>query len=236
MALVPSLTGFTGSTGEHGHVAGHPGDLPSTVAQPVTPARNLLVLGSDERPDLPGSGRADTIVLVHLARGGRQAYLVSLPRDTGIPGDSCGPGWPGRLFCPLLRGGPAAEAEAVSRLTGVRIDGVISVRFGGLVALVDAVGGVDLTVDQEVRSRDTHQVFRPGRHHLAGAQALDYVRARDGLAGDLDRQRHQQELLVAALDRATSLGVLANRSDWKRYCVRPATRSRCHRTALIWPR
>ncbi|HEY9390601.1 MAG TPA: LCP family protein [Mycobacteriales bacterium] len=208
VALVPVLAGFTGG---RGHVTGNPDSRPSAVPAATTPARNLLVVGSDERPDLPGSGRADTIILVHLDRGGRRAYLVSLPRDTLVPGGSCGPGQPGELLCPLLRGGPEAEAEAVSRLTGVRIDGVVSVRFGGLVALVDAVGGVDLTVDREVRSRDTHRVFRTGRQHLTGTQALDYVRQRYDLAnGDLDRQRHQQELLAALLDRATSLGVLAN--------------------------
>ncbi|GGM61561.1 LCP family protein [Dactylosporangium sucinum] len=136
-------------------------------------------------------------------------------------------------------GGFELLALTVQRLTGLALDAGAIIDFAGLRAVVDAVGGVDLCVDVETTSvhvgwdaqgRETPpyrlippdfrpvkipgvraQVYPVGCRRFAGWEALDYVRQRELLPdGDYGRQRHQQQLLLALADKATSAGVLAN--------------------------
>ena len=109
-------------------------------------------------------------------------------------------------------GGAPLAVQTVERFTGVRVDHVLVLDFGGFAQVVDALGGLDLTVDQTITSIfPPHRVYPRGRHHFTGAQALDYVRQRYQYAdGDFTRERHQQEFLRALLNLAADSGVLAD--------------------------
>ena len=118
----------------------------------------------------------------------------------------------------------AAQAGArllsatLHRLTGIRFDGAALIDFSGFRKVIDLLGGVQMCVDTEVRSIHTDRVFPPGCQQMDGAQALDYVRQRYDLpGGDYDRQRHQQQLLRAMLDRRRRERTCdATRSSWTR--------------------
>ena len=128
-------------------------------------------------------------------------------------------------------------AKTVSHLTGIRrFDAGAIVNFGGFKQIVDAMGGVTMTIDQNVKSEHlqpggsprprlarcannqcAHPYYGPqaeykkGTYHLQGWQALDYVRQRYGLKNsDYDRQRHQQQFLKAVVAKTATTGVLAN--------------------------
>ncbi|MEU8295749.1 LCP family protein [Micromonospora sp. NPDC048909] len=172
---------------------------------------NYLLIGTDRRPgDTNPEQRADTILIVHVPAGLRQAYLVSIPRDllVAIPAGGSYPGGQDKINAAYEHGG-GGEAGAqllsatLARLTGLRFDGAALIDFSGIKQVIDLLGGVRMCVDSEVRSIHTTRVFTPGCRQMNGAEALDYVRQRYDLpGGDYDRQRHQQQLLRALLDRA----------------------------------
>ncbi|MFI7519503.1 LCP family protein [Micromonospora globbae] len=172
---------------------------------------NYLLIGTDRRPgDTNPEQRADTILIVHVPAGLRQAYLVSIPRDllVAIPAANGYAGGQDKINAAYEHGGGGESgaqllSATLARLTGLRFDGAALVDFSGIRQVVDLLGGVRMCVDREVRSIHTNRVFSPGCRQMNGAEALDYVRQRYDLpGGDYDRQRHQQQLLRAMLDRA----------------------------------
>ncbi|MEV4197387.1 LCP family protein [Micromonospora globbae] len=172
---------------------------------------NYLLIGTDRRPgDTNPEQRADTILIVHVPAGLRQAYLVSIPRDllVAIPATNGYAGGQDKINAAYEHGGGGESgaqllSATLARLTGLRFDGAALVDFSGIRQVVDLLGGVRMCVDREVRSIHTNRVFSPGCRQMNGAEALDYVRQRYDLpGGDYDRQRHQQQLLRAMLDRA----------------------------------
>ncbi|NUT36797.1 MAG: LCP family protein, partial [Hamadaea sp.] len=187
----------------------------------VDGALNILLIGNDSRdPDTDVSKasewRADTIVIVHVSADHEKVYLVSIPRDLyvfvpKIPTADYG-GTYAKINAAFAWGGMPLAVQTVENYSGVRIDHVVSIDFGGLKEVVDALGGVDMKVDKTIKS--IHKPFRTyekGERHFNGAEALDYVRQRKQFPdGDFARMKHQQMLLKAMLDKATSAGVLAN--------------------------
>ncbi|MDO3703486.1 LCP family protein [Micromonospora sp. C28SCA-DRY-2] len=174
---------------------------------------NYLLIGSDARPGATGPDqRTDTILIVHVPAGLREAYLVSVPRDllVAIPAGANGfGGGPDKINAAYEHGGGGEGgarllSATLARLTGIRFDGAALIDFSGLRKVIDLLGGVRMCVQTEVRSIHTDRVYHPGCQQMDGAQALDYVRQRYDLpGGDYDRQTHQQQLLRAMLERAS---------------------------------
>jgi LCP family protein required for cell wall assembly len=194
------------------------GDRP---VKTVDGAVNILLVGSDSRdPDADMSKasawRADTIVLVHVPKDHSRAYLVSLPRDlyVYVPKSPSSPygDTHAKINASFAWGGLPLAVQTVENYSGVRIDHVVSINFGGLVEVVDALGGIDMYVDKTITSiHKPYRTFQKGDRHFNGAEALDYVRQRKQFSdGDFSRVKHQQALLRALLDRAASASVLTN--------------------------
>lgn len=102
--------------------------------------------------------------------------------------------------------------QTVEEFTDVRIDHVVLVDFGGFQQIVDALGGIDIEVEQDFKSiHEPFRVFTKGQMHMDGAEALDYARQRYQFAdGDFARIRHQQQVIKAILDKAASGGMLSS--------------------------
>lgn len=178
-----------------------------------TPGTTYLIAGSDRRDgeavadDGTQGVRADTMMLLHKAPNGA-SYLVSLPRDTlvEIPGH-------GRykLNAAFAFGGAPLLVKTVEGFTSLTIDHYVEIGFDGVQKVVDAVGHVNLCIDQDVDDERSGLKMTEGCHDVGGEQALAFVRARyfDPTA-DLGRQQRQQQFVGALLDRATSPAVLLN--------------------------
>ncbi|WP_412538389.1 LCP family protein [Longispora sp. K20-0274] len=195
--------------------AGLTGDRPARVADGVL---NLLLLGTDSRnpEDMLDGARSDTLMVLHVNAAHDAAYLISIPRDTwthipanpnGGTGDT-----DAKINAALAWGGLPLAVKTVETFTGVRIDHVALIDFGGLVAVTDALGGVDMVVEQDTTSTfEGHRFWPSGPNHFDGASALEYIRQRSQFVdGDLTRIRHQQGYLKAVLARAASTGMLTN--------------------------
>ena len=187
---------------------------------------NIMVLGSDSRnPDSTAGSRADTIMLMHVPSDRDKTYLVSLPRDLWVPipaGDQWG-GGEAKLNAAVSYGGTPLMVQTVEDYTGVRIDHVVEIDFDGLKNVVNALGGVSMNVQpadddsgqltsiHTYKGQDGPRTWAAGPQDLDGESALDYVRQRKQFnEGDFARMRHQQQLLMAMLDKATSAGIITS--------------------------
>jgi len=160
---------------------------------------NMLVLGTDNRG--AEVARADTIMLVTANVDNHQVSVISIPRDTRV--DVAGVGLTKINHANAvgeLRGGvregSMATAAAVSKFLDLPVNYYVKIDFQGFKKAVDALGGIDITLDEPISGKGLQ--LAAGTHHLTGAQALQLSRVRHGLAnGDFDRQRHQFYLLSA---------------------------------------
>jgi LCP family protein required for cell wall assembly len=194
------------------------GDRP---AKEVSGALNILILGSDSRdPDnkaKAGQWRTDTMIILHVDAAHDKAYLISVPRDlyVYIPKSGTNPKYGNtktKINAAFAWGGLPLAIETIEGYTGVRLDHVVLVDFGGFKQVTDALGGVDMNIEQDITSiHPPHRHFAKGVAHLDGTQALDYVRQRYQFAeGDFARMRHQQQFMKALMDKAVSSGTLTN--------------------------
>lgn len=184
-------------------------------------ALNFLILGSDTRdPENTSGSRTDTIIVAHLTHDRSSAQLISIPRDTWVHVPRSADGRNGntnaKINAAFAWGGIPLMVQTVESYTGVRIDHVAVVDFAGFREIVDALGGVEINVEEGFTSThslnpDGRRRFEQGPQTMDGAAALDYARERYAFSdGDFARIRHQQQVIKAILDKASSGGVLAS--------------------------
>ncbi|MBV9719909.1 MAG: LCP family protein [Candidatus Eremiobacteraeota bacterium] len=159
---------------------------------------NVLILGyqADELT-------TDTVILAHLDVGRRTATLVSIPRDTWVSVPQEGPA---KINSAYAFGGAHATARVVSKLFGgVPVDAIVALQPEGAAAIVDAMGGLDVNVDETMDYDDNngalHIHLTKGPQHLSGIQVAEYVRFRHDAASDFGRVRRQQQVLKLMMDQ-----------------------------------
>jgi LCP family protein required for cell wall assembly len=195
---------------------------------------NILLVGSDSRdPDQPsvegGPARTDTIVIMHIPASHDRAYMVSIPRDTWVYVPESPDGQNGdtmaKINAAYAWGGLPLTVETVERYTGVRMDHVALIDFNGFIKVTDALGGVDMNIEQSIVSiHEPYRQFTAGPNHLTGAEALDYVRPALPVPGRrLRPHRHQHEFLKALLDKAVSRGTVTNLGTFKEFVTSVAS-------------
>ncbi|SNU02010.1 transcriptional attenuator, LytR family [Ruaniaceae bacterium KH17] len=171
-----------------------------------TPGHTYLLVGSDSRADgqiddNTEGQRADTIILLHKPASGTPS-MISLPRDTyvEIPGYGAN-----KLNAAYFFGGAPLLVQTVEGLTGITIDHFVEIGMGGVVSIVDAVGGVELCLDYDVSDERSELEWTAGCHEADGKTALAFARMRysDPL-GDFGRQQRQRQVIGAVVRSAAS--------------------------------
>lgn len=186
----------------------------------ATPGEDWLLVGSDSRAGLTraqrkklATGKAvgkrtDTMMLLHVPAGDGRPTLVSLPRDSYVPIDGHGSD---KLNAAYAFGGPKLLAKTVEKVTDIRIDHYMEIGFGGFVGIVDAVGGVNICVKQDIDDPKAGINLKKGCQDMDGGTALGYVRTRKtGAIPDFDRTQRQRQFFSAVVKKAASPGVLVN--------------------------
>ncbi|SDT77285.1 LCP family protein [Actinoplanes derwentensis] len=242
-ALVAKYTGAIEAGS--GALIGSPSDG-STRGSDITGPLNILMAGIDPRDDTQAP-RSDSIIVAHVPAGMDQVYLFSIPRDLYVPipafMQTGFTGTTAKVNSAMSYGSDRGDgthdveqgfqllAKTVSGVTGIlKFDAGTIINFGGFKKIVEAMGGVTMTIDQDVKSEHLQpngkprprrpecayggcdhpytgpqKVYRVGTYHLRAWEALDYVRQRYGLPeGDYDRQRHQQQFIKAMARQAMS--------------------------------
>ncbi len=168
-------------------------------------AQNILIIGSDARAGLQGA-RSDVIVLMHVDADRSAVTLVHFPRDlyVSVPGHG-----KDKINAAFAYGGAPLLVQTLQGLVGVPIDHVSIVGFEGFKRMTDAVGGVNVYVEEP--STSGGYTFRKGFQQMGGAEALAFVRERKALSeGDISRGRRQQAFIKALMLKSLSKDVLTN--------------------------
>lgn len=192
---------------------------------------NILLVGLDSLPSR-STRLTDTMLVVSLDPDGTRSAMISIPRDLyGVPL----PG--GRLYNNKLNslmtyaaarpgefplGGVGTLKAAIGNLLGVPIHYFAAIDLLGFKKTVDAIGGVDITVQRAVNDptyadefdKQTGFFLKAGTYHMNGHTALAFVRSRKG-SGDSDftRADRQQQLLEAIRDKLTAGNLLVALPD-----------------------
>jgi LCP family protein required for cell wall assembly len=182
----------------------------------VLTGSNVLVLGSDQRPkgskepgaSTSGPSRSDSIMLLHVGFG--SVRKLSILRDTQmeIPGHGTG-----RVNAAYALGGAPLTIKTLENYFGedLRINHIIEVNFTNFPELIDALGGVSITLKKCVSSNSfggKRVRLRAGDHHLNGEQALRFARVRKNRCSpnedDRARAARQQQVLASMRSKIVS--------------------------------
>lgn len=205
---------------------------------------NILIFGTSgysDSSDHPGANLTDSIILISVNQEKDDAFMLSLPRDLYVKHADCPPlgTSSGKLnevyYCGSNDAkdderGAAALRTTVGEILGIDVQYSVHVNWTVLQQAVDAVGGVDVTIetddprgildrnfDETCNYRCYYVKYKQGEvAHLDGIHALALSRARNanggyGLSGgNFDREKNQQKIIKALRDKAVSSGTLAD--------------------------
>lgn len=176
------------------------------------PGTTYLLVGSDSRAGLSaeerkqyGTGnasgqRTDTILILHTGDGPN--LLMSIPRDSlvDVPGHGTT-----KINAAYAYGGAKLLVKTVEQDTGIRIDHFVEIGLGGLAGVVDAVGGITICPTEDMKDKLANLDIKKGCQEADGTTALGYARSRHtSNIGDIDRVKHQREVVAAVGDEVMS--------------------------------
>ncbi len=179
---------------------------------------NWLLVGSDSREGLTEAekealttgdsegSRTDTIMLVHYGSSGKP-MIVSIPRDLYVDIPDNGRH---KINAAFGIGGPKLLVQTVETNTGLHIDHYAEIGFGGFDKLVDAVGGIEMCLDEPINDPLAGIDLQAGCQKLNGREALGFVRTRAFANADLDRVVNQRKFMAALMHKATSFSTVLN--------------------------
>lgn len=190
---------------------------------PIAPTDGAvwLLVGSDSREGLTEEEqkelhtgdtegqRTDTIMLIHQELG-QAPTLVSIPRDSWvtIPAHTDSDGTEvaardGKINSAFAYGGAPLLSQTIEYNTGLRVDHYMEVGMEGIVAMTDAVGGIEVCFDEAITDENSGLDVEAGCQTLNGEEALAWVRMRyadpQGDLGRIERQRQYMALMVDEL-------------------------------------
>ncbi|MGP7961449.1 LCP family protein [Sanguibacter sp. A247] len=218
-------------------------DRPTLVEDPTDPYAgkqlNILVMGTDmrdaENAALAGDAdtmASDTTMIVHISGDRKHVEVVSIPRDSMVEMPSCTTGDGGTSYASSyamfnsafaigagstqnLETAAACTVKTVEHLTGVRITSHVVLKMTGVVDVVDALDGVEVTLDQPIKGdpRYTKIDLPAGKQTLDGKTAIEFLRVRKGPGmdgSDLGRITRQQFFLNAMADQMLSQNLVTD--------------------------
>ena len=201
---------------------------------------NILVMGLDRRPrEGNAPTRTDTMFVMTIDQATKTTRGLALPRDLYVEIPTKGGGsFMERINTAYVYGetsnypggGAALAKQTVENLLGIKLNYYVLIDFEGFKELIDLLGGIDVDVSTAVNDpfysetellNDFYPcVFNVGVHHMNGSDALCFSRTRRN-GSDFDRITRQQRVILAALEKASELKLLADPSNlislWKRY-------------------
>ena len=169
----------------------------------------IMIMGVDERAD--DVGRSDTLMVATIDPKRNEVALLSIPRDTRVNIPRYGYD---KINAAYALGGAKLTESTVEQFLGINIDHYIIINTKAFVKIIDALGGVDIVIDQRMYYEDPWDDdgglvidLRPGEQHMDGKTAVTYVRYRDE-EGDIGRVHRQQKFMKACFDALVSPRVI----------------------------
>ena len=184
-------------------------DAAPTVVSQQSNALNIMIMGVDRRAD--DVGRSDTLMVLTYNPADKKASLLSLPRDTRVHIEKNDYD---KINHAYAYGGHELTQKTVEAFLNVPMDYYVMIDVHAFEKIIDAVGGVDIDVEKRMYYEDPWDDdgglvidLYPGKQHMDGKTAIQYVRYRDG-EGDIGRINRQQKFMKALMSQVISPSVL----------------------------
>ena len=178
---------------------------------------NILLLGVDRR-DQSWNGNSDVVMLVTVNMEKQKIYMTSFLRDLYVNISGIGVR---KLNAASANGGPELAVQTLEENYQVQIDNYAMVDFNAMIDVIDALGGIDLEIDEAERvtannyitcmcqdneeDPKPHYIKEAGFVHLSGYQAVGYARNRyTGKGSDFRRTQRQRNVMTAILKKVQS--------------------------------
>lgn len=185
----------------------------------LTTPFNVLISGTDSRNGFGEIARSDVNMIATVNPKTHVVLLTSIPRDyyveTACPAElGCAAGQLDKLTHTGLHGTETTKAT-LEKLLGININYTMKVNFSSVINLVDALGGIDVTVAPGYAVpafyTDERYGVTEGVNHLNGEQALAFSRERYAYQeGDRQRVKNQQQVLMAVAKKALSPSIITS--------------------------
>ncbi len=174
---------------------------------------NVALFGVDSRDNELGEGtRSDTIMIASLNRETLEVKISSVYRDTLLQQSD---GTLNKANAAYAYGGSEGAVAMLNENLDMDIEHYVTVNFNALIDVIDAVGGVEIDVQQEeisyingyateiikVTGKDSMGVMEPGLQTLNGVQATAYSRIRYTAGDDFKRAERQREVLTKVIEK-----------------------------------
>lgn len=178
---------------------------------------NILLMGTDNRSN-DTNARTDSMIILSINKNTYKAKMTSIMRDTWAPIHGKGNA---KINAANVYGGPNLAMRTVNECFGMNIDKYVLVNFKGFSKIIDALGGIDLTITSgekkymnlylaEYRksygSENASDVTSSGRVHVTGAQATAYSRIRY-IGSDYQRTQRQRTVLIEMAKKLSETGM-----------------------------
>ena len=194
-------------------------DKAKSVTDITSKPFNVLISGSDTRGGFDENGRSDVIMVATVNPKTSTILLTSVPRDFYVTTacdatDGCMQGALDKITHTGIHGTNTTK-RTVEQLLGIEINYTFKVGFDTVTELVDALGGVDVTVAPGYAVNNFNALsgfsVHEGINHLNGEQALAFARERYAYSeGDRQRTKNQQLVLMGIVDKVTSPAIVTN--------------------------
>ncbi|HEY1514321.1 MAG TPA: LCP family protein [Gaiellaceae bacterium] len=183
----------------------------------------VLMLGTDNSAlaSRAGDMHSDSILLLRTDPSHHRLYYLSIPRDLEVPIPGHGTQ---KINAAFQLGGTELAIRTIRDFTSLQVNHVIVVNFGDFKDLIDALGGIDVTVPKPIRSNRfdcpySTQArcnqwpgwrFEKGKQHMNGERALIYSRIRENVLDpsetDFTRGARQQAVIDSVTSKLASFG------------------------------
>ncbi|MBF0777822.1 LCP family protein [Streptococcus cuniculi] len=175
-------------------------------------AFNIYVSGIDTYGPISSVSRSDVNIIMTVNLKTKKVLLTTTPRDAYVPIADGGNGQNDKLTHAGIYG-VEASIHTLENLYDIQTNYYVRLNFTSFLKLIDVVGGVDVTNDQEFTGYDG-TYFPVGQVHLTSNQALEFVRERYSLqGGDNDRGKNQEKVIAGLINKLSSPAVLKNYNE-----------------------
>lgn len=181
---------------------------------------NIALFGVDSRDGNLGEGnRTDMIIVASLNNETKEIRLVSVYRDTLL---NLSEGTYQKCNAAYSYGGPTMAINMLNMNLDLDIEDYVTVDFGAISDMIDQLGGVEITIEEEeleafnkyvtetarVAGKEAHKIDEPGNYLMDGSQATTYARIRSTAGGDFTRTERQRIVIEKAVEKIQKADLL----------------------------
>lgn len=189
------------------------------ASQKLSGYRNIAIFGVDSREDDYGKGnRSDCIMIASINNNTKEVKLISVYRDTYVQIEGHGLD---KITHAYSYGEAPLAIKTLNTNLDLNISEFITVNFDSVSDAVDALGGVDITLDSEevkyintyinetakVTNKTARNISTAGKHTLDGVQAVAYSRIRYTAGGDYKRTERMRTVIEAMVNKLKTKGL-----------------------------